>query len=329
LTYRSPNAKTARGNDKINQPVLTTTNEPRTMFHTQRVLLSSLLLSSLVLATMALPTSAQSADQRAGQILEEPPATDPTPAANTAAADQQSINVLELIWAARWLMLPILIMSVVVVAVGIERALALRRHQIAPPELVAQIDGLSSTSNLEPRRLVRACTAHPSALATVTQEILRKLGRPQTEVETTATHVMQRESERLYRNVRTLNLAAAVTPLMGLLGTVWGMIAAFFATANLPVGANKAESLAEGIYIALVTTAAGLVVAIPAAMLAHWLEGRIQKSFLDMEELLGQRLFPQTARLEGRAVAPAARARPAGSSPIPPPAPVSPSISAK
>jgi biopolymer transport protein ExbB len=108
------------------------------------------------------------------------------------------------------------------------------------------------------------------------------------------------------------------------------MIAAFFATANLPVGANKAESLAEGIYFALVTTAAGLVVAIPAAMLAHWLEGRIQKLFLDMEELLGRHLLPQTARMEGRVGAPVSAKRRLGAAPVtPPPAPPTPPVAAK
>jgi biopolymer transport protein ExbB len=157
-------------------------------------------------------------------------------------------------------------------------------------------------------------------MATIVRDTLRKVGRPLAEIESNASHVMQRESERLYRNVRTLNLAAAVTPLMGLLGTVWGMIAAFFATANLPVGANKAESLAEGIYIALVTTAAGLVVAIPAAMLAHWFEGRIQKLFLDMEEWLSRQMLPQLGRLEGRVRATTIAQPPNATPPASPPA---------
>ena len=279
------------------------------MLHSNRFLFATLFFAAFALTMTCASLHAQSADQRTGDVLSERPAVTQAPTTNAAPQNdnKQSINVLELIWAARWLMIPIVIMSVIVVAVGIERTLALRRHQVAPPELVAEIDDISAAAAFDPRNLLRACTNYPSTLATVIHEILRKVGRPQTEVESAATHVMQRESERLYRNVRTLNLAAAVTPLMGLLGTVWGMIAAFFATANLPVGANKAESLAEGIYIALVTTAAGLVVAIPAAMLAHWLEGRIQKLFLDMEELLGRRLLPQTARLERRAAAPAAR----------------------
>jgi biopolymer transport protein ExbB len=198
-------------------------------------------------------------------------------------------------------MIPITFMSVVVVAVGIERSLALRRSRVIPRDLVESLDELCvAPGGLDLRRAARVCADFPSAAATVVKSVLLKLGRPAAEVERAVADSMQREAERLYRHVRTLNLAATVTPLIGLLGTVWGMIQAFFVTANLPVGANKAQSLAEGIYIALVTTAGGLVVAIPAAMLAHVLEGRIQKLFVEIGEFIAQRLMPQVERLEGR-----------------------------
>ena len=77
------------------------------------------------------------------------------------------------------------------------------------------------------------------------------------------------------------------------------MIQAFFATANLPTGANKAEYLAQGIYVALVTTFAGLAVAIPAAVLAHLFEGRIQKLFRQLDETLSG-LLSQMERFEGK-----------------------------
>ena len=74
--------------------------------------------------------------------------------------------------------------------------------------------------------------------------------------------------------------------MLGLIGTIQGMIMAFFVTSTGEAHTNKAESLAQGIYIALVTTFAGLCVAIPAATLAHWFEGKIQKLFMEVEELL-------------------------------------------
>ena len=129
--------------------------------------------------------------------------------------------------------------------------------------------------------------------------MLLKVGRPQSEVEHSVKEASEREAERIYANVRWLNLAAAVAPLIGLLGTVWGMILAFFETTQLAPGQNKADFLAEGIYIALVTTLGGLSVAIPAAILSHYFEGRIQSVFYQIDEMLFN-LLPQIERYEGR-----------------------------
>ena len=87
--------------------------------------------------------------------------------------------------------------------------------------------------------------------------------------------------------------------MLGLLGTIQGMIMAFFVTANLPANANKTQPLAEGIYVALVTTFAGLTVAIPAAIVAHMLENRIQKLFRELDEIV-MGVLPQLERYEGR-----------------------------
>ncbi len=129
--------------------------------------------------------------------------------------------------------------------------------------------------------------------------MLLKVGRPHSEVEHTVAEASEREAERLYGLVRWLNLATTVTPMIGLLGTVWGMIEAFHRTTLLAPGQNKAQELATGIYIALVTTYGGLMVAIPSAILAHHFEGRIQKLFHQIDEMLYS-LLPQIERFEGR-----------------------------
>jgi biopolymer transport protein ExbB len=108
-----------------------------------------------------------------------------------------------------------------------------------------------------------------------------------------------RAASRLYANIRPISLAVTVTPLLGLLGTVQGMILAFYTTANLEAGANRAAELASGIYIALITTFAGLCVAIPAAILAHWLEGRILRGFRDVDGLVDE-VLPQLERYENK-----------------------------
>ena len=225
-------------------------------------------------------------------------------AAGGEAVDVEGINILTLLFMGGHLMWPIVAMSLLVVTLGIERFLALRRRKIIPPELVkalgrAGVFGDGQPAGFDPRRAYKLCREFPSTAATVIGAMLLKIGRPHIELERAATEAEQREAGRLYSNVRWLGLAATVTPLLGLLGTVWGMINAFFVTANLPTGANKAEALAGGIYVALVTTFAGLAVAIPAAVLAHLFEGRIQKMFRELDELL-LGLMPRLQRFEGR-----------------------------
>jgi biopolymer transport protein ExbB len=119
------------------------------------------------------------------------------------------------------------------------------------------------------------------------------------EIETAVQQTADREATRLYQNVRWLNLASTTGTLLGLLGTIQGMILAFHRMTGLDPGADKATELSAGIYTALVTTFAGLCVAIPAVMAAHYFEGRIQTLFMEIEELV-QSLLPQVERYEGR-----------------------------
>jgi biopolymer transport protein ExbB len=108
----------------------------------------------------------------------------------------------------------------------------------------------------------------------------------------------------MYANIRPISLAVTITPLLGLLGTVQGMIIAFYTTANLQAGANRAAELASGIYLALITTFAGLCVAIPAAVIAHYLEGRILAGFRRVDDVVtgllpAMEAFEKRGRREG------------------------------
>ena len=199
-----------------------------------------------------------------------------------------------------WPMVPIVAMLIVVVTFVIERQLGLRRSKVIPEELNREFGRLAhSSSGFDPRKAYRICQQHPSAASTVIRTMLLKIGRPHSEVEHAVSEANDREAGRLYANVRWLNLAATVTPLMGLFGTVWGMINAFYAMAKLPEGASKATVLADGIVLALVTTLGGLFVAIPAAIAAHYFEGRIQNLFHEIDEMLFT-LLPQIERFEGK-----------------------------
>lgn len=251
---------------------------------------------SLPLAHAA-PAQESPSDDRAEAVLGGP--TDTKVAEAARNADLPSVQMLELLTKGGWLMAPILLMSLVVVAIGIERALGLRESRILPKKLVTELGRLAESSVFDPRQAYQLCQRYPSSAARVVRAMLLKVGRPHAEVESAVAAACQAESDRLYSNVRTLNLAASVTPLLGLLGTVWGMIQAFFVTANLPEASNKGEALAQGIYVALVTTFAGLAVAIPAAVLAHYFEGRILRLLRQVENLAAS-LLPQVERYEGK-----------------------------
>ena len=197
-------------------------------------------------------------------------------------------------------MYPLYALSILAVGVIIERSLALRKRKVLPPELVTSLGQLSdSRTGFDPKQAYRTCQIFPSAAASVIRSMLLKVGRPHSEVEATVQQSSEREANRLYGNVRWLNLCATLAPLIGLLGTVQGMIMAFHRTTILPTGANTAVELASGIYTALVTTFGGLCIAIPAAFAAHYFEGRIEMLFHDLEELTSN-LLPLIERYEGR-----------------------------
>jgi biopolymer transport protein ExbB len=222
------------------------------------------------------------------------------PAEDTGTRPADDMSMLELLYRGGGLMIPILAMSIMALVFTIERFLALRRRKVLPRELIEGLGELAAApGGFDPRKAYRLCQAHPSACSTVIRAMLLKVGRPHSEVEHAVAEASDREAQRLYSNVRWLILAAAVAPLLGLLGTVWGMIRAFRDTTLLAPGQNKADFLAEGIYVALVTTLGGLSVAIPSAILAHYFEGRIQSLFHQIDELLFN-LLPQIERYEGR-----------------------------
>ncbi len=218
----------------------------------------------------------------------------------TTTEDRKSLNLLSLITQGGLLMIPIMLMSVLVIAIVFERFFGLSDRKVLPKSFVHELGVLAaSPKGFEPKEAYRVCQEFPSSASTVIRSMLLKVGRPLSEVERAVTEASDREASRLYSNVRWLNLVAAVAPLIGLFGTVWGMIKAFFETSLLTAGQNKSVVLAEGIYVALVTTLGGLAVAIPAAVFSHYFEGRIQNLFYQIDELLFN-LMPQIERYEGR-----------------------------
>ncbi len=241
--------------------------------------------------------------EEAGPSAEPAPAapvSDDEPAAPRAAAQPSGLTYYTLIVRGGLLMIPIYLFGVIATAFTIERALGLRRSKTIPNELVDALGQLAnSPGGFDPRKAYRICQQYPSATATVIRAMLLKVGRPHSEIEHTVQETSEREAARLYSNVGWITLSAAVAPLLGLFGTVYGMIVAFEKMTRLSPGMNRATELADGIYVALITTLGGLAVAIPAVIAAHYFEGKVQSIFHEIDELLFS-LLPQVERYEGR-----------------------------
>jgi biopolymer transport protein ExbB len=272
------------------------------------------------------PPSKQAIEDLAAQDAAAP-AAPAQPAANQSAAPKKELNWLTLMLQGGPLMVPIAGCSLIVLIFGFERLLALRRGKVLPSSLV---HGLGQVFNVNEqlseddlKTAYKLCNTYPSAASVVIKVALLKASRPHSEVEQAVKEASEREANRLYGNVRPINLCTSVAPLLGLLGTIQGMIMAFFITSTGEASANKAEALAEGIYTALVTTFAGLVVAIPAATLAHWFEGKIQRLFMEVEELLlgilpALEQFENKVEIRRTAAVPSAAPPPPGTPLVPP-----------
>ncbi|MEM6471835.1 MAG: MotA/TolQ/ExbB proton channel family protein [Planctomycetota bacterium] len=218
----------------------------------------------------------------------------------TPPAEPSGIDMLSLILSGGRFMIPIGLMSLLVVTLAVERFLSLRRNKILPKRLVRELRRQADPiEHFDPEEAYRACLETPSPTSSVVAAMILRTGQPLGDIERVATETIGREADRYASPVRWLSLAAAATPLMGLLGTVWGMIVAFHESTTLAAGRSRSEQLSEGIYTALVTTLAGLAVAIPAAIFAQFLENRIAKLFHQMEQLAFD-LAPGLARFAGQ-----------------------------
>jgi len=217
-----------------------------------------------------------------------------------SSSRESGISMLSLVFKGGWFMLPLAALSVMIVIITVERFLALRPENTMPQELVQSLGKLSTQrEGFDPRRAYRICQEYPSIAARVVQSLLLKVGRPIPEIESTVSEAAQREADRVQGPIRWLELSAAIAPLIGLLGTVWGVTQAFYEMTQLTQGQNKGEALAAGIYTALITTICGLMIAIPALVMYKVLEGRIASLFHRIDELILS-LIPQVERFEGQ-----------------------------
>jgi biopolymer transport protein ExbB len=203
------------------------------------------------------------------------------PAAPYDASKRGTENVFELILKGGWVMVPLGLCSVVALASAIDRFLSIRREKIIPPGF---IDGLKKAfgPSADVEAGVRHCEQHPSPVGTIFRAGISRLPLGHVAMEKAIEDAGAREAYKLKRSLRPLSLIASISPLLGLLGTVYGLIATFQYSSAMGVG--KGDALATGIYEALVTTLAGLVVAIPMLMFYYYFLGKIDRIVQEMND---------------------------------------------
>ena len=235
-----------------------------------------LVLLFLAWACTGLALAQQNSGQPAGGDAANEPAAAGQPVAGAdgdAAEDEHPESYLDFAFAGGWLMAPIGICSLLWLTFLGERLIYLRPSKIVPAGFTRQIDGLEP-GKLDAEKVDALCEANPSSAARVIRTAVQHIGETREEIELAVNNTAQREIHLMRRYIRVFAVIAAVAPLLGLLGTVTGMIQAFREVASSGLGSGQA--LAPGIYKALVTTAGGLVVAIPTLMTHYWMMSRVE-----------------------------------------------------
>lgn len=190
------------------------------------------------------------------------------------------MEVLDLFQRGGLIMYAIALASVVGLAVFLERMWALQRVKVLPRGLMAKVQELLLEN--KPKEALLLCEQSRTSVGSVYRAVLKHAYEPLPVIKEAAEETGRQEAARLERFVGALGTVASISPLLGLLGTVTGMIAVFQRVAELGVGSPL--DMAAGIWEALLTTAFGLVVGIPALLAHRFTLSRVDALVLELEE---------------------------------------------
>ncbi len=259
-------------------------------FHAQRfplrgLVLLSCLVGGLLLSGLLLVPDASAQDTEAA-------ASD----ASSAAANEElaaplveenpipTKSLLQVIRDGGPLMLPIAICSFVLMVFVFERAISLRRARVIPGPFVRKFLEQLETKQIDRETALELCEMNRSPVSDIFSAAVNKWGRPAVEIEQAIIDAGERMTHGPRKYIRLFNGISTISPLLGLLGTVLGMIRAFNAIATADA-MGRPELLAAGISQALLTTAAGLSVAIPALIAYLFFVGRVDRLIIDIDTL--------------------------------------------
>jgi biopolymer transport protein ExbB len=246
--------------------------------------------------------------QTAPGPADSPIAASPNEAQGDGAGDADSPqSLLDILAAGGPVGLVIIVLSVAAVALVVEHVFTIRHSALIPPGMGEEVHGLLAEGKLA--QADQRCRMEPSFLGNVLHAGLAEVDAGWPAVEKAVEDAMAEQSARLFRKIEYLSVIGNIAPMLGLLGTVIGMIVAFREVANTQ-GAARAADLAQGIYLALVTTVEGLIVAIPSLAAFAVFRNRVDH------------LVAEAAYVAQHVFAPLKRNRSAGRARVPAPPPI-------
>lgn len=223
-----------------------------------------------------------------------------TPVAESAEETGDSSNIftskslLQILKNGGPLMIPIGVASILLLVFVFERFTSLRKGRIIPRHFVKLFLTQLREGKLNQKKAIRVCNENPSVIASIFSAASQKWGRPSVEVEQAVLDEGERVTYKLKKHLRLINGIATVTPLLGLLGTVVGMIVAFDAIGASSTASDPKLLIANGISQALLTTAAGMSIAIPALIAYIYFVGLVDRLIVEIDSL-GQKVVAHVA----------------------------------
>lgn len=260
------------------------------MVRPRRTAARALIAALLVAAGLTDPAAAQDAAPApaAGEVkvkAAEPARKSAAAGPARAVVKKEAVgraSILQLIY--NPMMLPLAICSVVAFGFALERLVALRRVRVIPPDFVNRFVDRLTNAKLDRDRAAELCRANESPAARIFAQVVGYWGLPAAAIRQAIGHDAASELADLKRNIRVLSGTTTLAPLLGLLGTVIGMIESFDALGGrAAAGATKGEALAHGISLALGTTAFGLLIAVFSVTAYYYLLNRVDVLIRDLD----------------------------------------------
>ena len=204
----------------------------------------------------------------------------------TADADEETAPVLQvgfwdLFLAGGWLMWVLVLLAGVMIFIFVERFLAIRKATQIDPNFMNRIRDYISEGNID--AAIDLCRRTDSPIARMVEKGIERIGRPMGDIQTAIENVANVEVAKLETGLPWLASISGGAPMIGFLGTVVGMVGVFIDMSAKSSGGIQINDLADGMYLAMVTTVGGLVVGIPAYFAHNYLVARIEKLIFRME----------------------------------------------